>query len=216
VDAGPVGFKGLGGHGHNDCLSFEWHADGRPLLTDSGLFVYTASPEWRNRFRSTAFHNTIRVDGEEINRLLPDGSLWGLRNDAHPIDVRFVPGGAADVLDAAHTGYRRLADPVTVKRRFELDRTGVALTIHDRLEGRAEHTIEVFFHAAPGVAVSTVRGSDPAAGATLAIEADTAVEWREIEGWFAPSYGIKVPRTTLCATIRTRLPWEATWRMTVR
>ena len=55
VDAGPVGFRGHGGHGHNDCLSFEWHADGRPLLTDSGTYVYTASPQWRNRFRSTEF-----------------------------------------------------------------------------------------------------------------------------------------------------------------
>jgi uncharacterized heparinase superfamily protein len=51
VDCGPVGLAGRGGHGHNDCLSFEAVLDGVHLVTDCGAYVYTASPEWRNRFR---------------------------------------------------------------------------------------------------------------------------------------------------------------------
>ncbi|MDQ2978149.1 MAG: heparinase II/III family protein, partial [Acidobacteriota bacterium] len=148
VDAGPVGFRGRGGHGHNDCLSFEWHSD-RPLLTDSGAYVYTPAPEWRNRFRSTEFHNTVRVDGQEINRFPSAVSLWSLRNDARPIDVRLVRGDAQDVLEGAHTGYQRLADPVTVRREFEFHRAESFLRIRDRVEGAAEHLVEFFFHGAP-------------------------------------------------------------------
>src|SRR5207237_10247168 len=79
VDCGTVGLAGRGGHGHNDCLSFEAVLDGVPLVTDCGSYVYTASPEWRNRFRSTAFHNTPRIDGAEQNRI-PVDSLWMLRD----------------------------------------------------------------------------------------------------------------------------------------
>ena len=67
IDAGPVGMKGRGGHGHNDCLSFEAVLDGVPLIVDSGAYVYTASVEWRNRFRSTAaqliWHHYLSVRG---------------------------------------------------------------------------------------------------------------------------------------------------------
>ena len=98
VDFGPVGFKGLGGHGHNDCLSFEWHVDERPLLTDSGAYVYTPSVEWRNLFRSTAFHNTIRIDGQEINRFFSSQALWSLPGRRPPTrgreEIRGGLGGA--------------------------------------------------------------------------------------------------------------------------
>src|SRR6185436_11064014 len=38
VDCGPVGFGGRGGHGHNDCLSFEAVLDGVRLVTDCGAY----------------------------------------------------------------------------------------------------------------------------------------------------------------------------------
>ncbi len=50
--------RGRGGHGHNDILSFELFLNGFNVVTDCGAYLYTASREWRNRFRSTAFHNT--------------------------------------------------------------------------------------------------------------------------------------------------------------
>jgi hypothetical protein len=219
VDAGPVGFRGRGGHGHNDVLSFEWHAHGRPVLTDSGAFVYTASPDWRNRFRSTAFHNGIGVDGEEINRFPSPHALWSLRNDAVPRGVAFARGTDADTLEAAHTGYRRLQDPVTVSRRFRFDRTRARLSVTDRLDGRALHRVEFFFHAAPGLAGRLegsvlVLGAPDGFRAAVAPAPGPALSWERRDGWFSPSYGVKIARETWVASARVSLPFEVDWEMT--
>ena len=120
VDCGRVGLADRGGHGHNDCLSFEAALDGVHLVSDCGAFVYTGSFVERNRFRSTASHNTPRVDGQEINRLQPE-LLWHLQYDARPDLRRFETGPARDLFCGAHAGYRRLSEPVTPVRTIELD-----------------------------------------------------------------------------------------------
>lgn len=220
VDAGPVGFKGRGGHGHNDCLSFEWHASGRPVLTDSGAFVYTASPEWRNRFRATAFHNTIRVDGEEINRFPSALALWSLRNDAVPFDVVLTTSADEDTLVAAHTGYRRLADPVTVSRTFSLDRTRARLVLRDRIAGAAPHRLEFFFHVAPGGAGREESGAlvlewPDGFRVRVSPREDRGFQWCRQEGWFSPSYGVKRPREMWIASVDALLPLHVQWEITV-
>ncbi|CAG0992846.1 hypothetical protein MYXO_02502 [Myxococcaceae bacterium] len=64
---GSVGQAGNGGHAHNDQLSVTLHLGGRCVLVDPGTYVYTALPGERNRFRSTAMHNTLQVDDLEQN-----------------------------------------------------------------------------------------------------------------------------------------------------
>jgi uncharacterized heparinase superfamily protein len=149
VDCGPVGLGGRGGHGHNDCLSFEAVLDGVHLIADPGSFVYTASVEWRNRFRSTAFHNTPVVDGEEQNRFHEPPNLWLLRYDAVPEvrDWRPVP----PLLRAAHLGYRRLPHPVTPIRTIVLDQAAHRLTVEDAFEGEGDHDLLVPYHLAAEV-----------------------------------------------------------------
>jgi hypothetical protein len=220
VDAGPVGFRGHGGHGHNDCLSFEWHAGGRPLLTDSGTYVYTASPQWRNRFRSTEFHNTIRVDRQEINRVPSPLALWSLSDDARPAGVRFSGDAERDVLRAGHTGYMRLADPVAVSRQFDFDRVRPVLTLRDSLAGKCEHFVEFFFHAAPGArALRSLDGDVQfrwADGRELKIHQASGpqVVWEIRDGWFSPSYGVKMERPVWVASANAKLPLVIDWMLT--
>ena len=66
--------------------SFELWLDGMNLITDCGAYLYTASREWRNRFRSTAFHNVVQIDDTELNRFLSPDNLWQLRDDARHDD----------------------------------------------------------------------------------------------------------------------------------
>ena len=72
VRCGDTGRYGRGGHSHNDQLSFELFADGKPLVADPGTYVYTADAEARNLFRSTAYHATLRLGGAEQNELRTD------------------------------------------------------------------------------------------------------------------------------------------------
>src|SRR5438105_4157696 len=87
VDAGEIGMRGIGGHGHNDILSFDLWAAGAPLFVDSGTFTYTADPLARQAMRQTSAHNALRVDGKETSRLGGDRWLWLIENDAHPRNV---------------------------------------------------------------------------------------------------------------------------------
>lgn len=61
-DCGPLG---AGNHGHLDLLNIEVAAYGQPLVVDPGRYSYDESGQtnWRVRFRGTAYHNTVAVDG---------------------------------------------------------------------------------------------------------------------------------------------------------
>ncbi|SVC00774.1 uncharacterized protein METZ01_LOCUS253628, partial [marine metagenome] len=54
-------------HAHNDTLSLELWIDGESIFIDPGTYCYTLDSMNRNKFRSTYMHNTLRLDGEEIN-----------------------------------------------------------------------------------------------------------------------------------------------------
>ena len=186
IDCGPVGLAGRGGHGHNDCLSFEATLDGTKVVTDSGTFVYTGSPEWRNRFRGTAAHNTPLVDGEEQNRI--PASLWLLENDAQPEpilveELRFR---------GAHTGYLRLADPVRPVRTIALEPDLHALLVHDELDARAPHDVEIPFHLAEGIdAGAPEDGIVPLGRFTLRWRSPQPWDCTVEPAWVSPSYGVK-------------------------
>ena len=90
VRCGPVGQKGNGGHAHNDQLSFELCVEGRSCLVDPGTYVYTPLPEERNKFRSTAMHNTLSLNGLEQNPFGPE--LFRLEDKAQAKVLGFQDG----------------------------------------------------------------------------------------------------------------------------
>ncbi len=61
---GPVGLNGLGGHTHEDKLSYELQVDGKDYERDSGTYLYTSDEIMRNKFRSREAHNCIIVNNE--------------------------------------------------------------------------------------------------------------------------------------------------------
>jgi len=197
VDCGPVGLAGLGGHGHNDCLAFEAALDGVQLVRDCGLLVYTGSFAERYRFRSTAYHNTPCVDGQEINRIDPR-RLWSFENDARPRLLAFETGPDRDRFRGSHTGYGRLAPPVTPVRSIELDHREHSLTVHDSFEGTGRHQLEVPLHLAVGVEAAL---REPGQVELRASGRRFVLTWDPHEAWvldlgsgrIAPSYGVALP-----------------------
>ena len=77
-------------------------------------YVYTADEKLRNLFRSTAYHNVIAVDQEEMNRI-EEGELFYLHEDAKPKVNLFEVEKSFDYLDAQHSGYQRQVHAKSVK-----------------------------------------------------------------------------------------------------
>lgn len=209
VEAGPVGLKGLGAHAHNDTLSVEIQAAGQDLLVDPGTGTYTRDLALRQRFRGTAAHNTVRVDGEEINPL--PARPFALPGADSPAVLRFVSRAGFDLVEAEHRGYARLADPVMHRRVVLLNKKTRRFLIEDHLDGRGRHRLEAFFHLAPrceafieeqGLGAICRAGEVRFAIRPLALPPGTHV-LRE-QDLFSPGYGRVEPSLTL------RYEWTGT------
>jgi hypothetical protein len=205
IDCGPVGTGGRGGHGHNDCLAFEAVLDGTHLVTDSGAYLYTASARERNLFRSTACHNTPRVDGQEINRFIAWNELWSLHYDATPEVRKWTAGPEWDEFEGAHGGYRKLAQPVVPVRRIKLDHASHWLTIRDEFEGSGTHDVEIPLHLPPGVE------AEPLAPGSLRLHANDKrfeVVWNDARAWQLDIEPSRVSRSYGIVTGSQRLVWR--------
>jgi hypothetical protein len=151
ASVGRNGQRGIGGHSHNDKLSFELHVHGEPVIVDPGSPTYTRDPAKRNAYRGTSSHNTLELDTTEQAPLDP-ARLFALP-DAAGCEVEvFQPGNALDRLSARHHGYEALAEPVEVSRTFVLDKERRALGITDTLRGEGWHQVTSRLHLPDGEA----------------------------------------------------------------
>src|SRR5207253_814940 len=214
VDCGEVGFGGRGGHGHNDILSFELFLNGFNVVTDCGAYLYTASREWRNRFRSTEFHNTVQVDGEELNRFVAPDALWQLHYDAKPADAALRAGAGADCFRGAHRGYERLSPPVSHTRRIVVDKERPRVLVVDDIAGGGRHDLVWRFHLDPAVTAAIdgydVRLACNGSGVwAMPVAAGEALSLSLEDGWVSPRYGVKIPAVVLVWRASVDTPFTA-------
>lgn len=145
ADAGPLGYLSIAAHGHADALSFTLSVAGRDLLIDPGTYAFHTQKKWRDYFRGTSAHNTVRVDG--IDQSESGGNFMWLRK-ANARCENWESDQNRDCLAASHDGYAHLPDPVIHRRKIEfLKKEGVIL-VEDILECVKEHTIELSWHFA--------------------------------------------------------------------
>src|SRR5262245_49368196 len=219
VDCGGVGFGGRGGHGHNDILSFELFLDGLNVVTDCGAYLYTASREWRNRFRSTAFHNIVQVDGEELNRFIGPDALWQLHDDAHPVAARLTADDRADCFRGGHTGYERLPGAVSHTRWIAADKCRPGVLVCDRLAGGGRHQLAWRFHLDPMLDAEIDEGDVRMKNGDrvvwlLPVDATDRLTLSLEDGWVSPRYGVKSSARVIVAGATATLPFEAAFLFT--
>jgi uncharacterized heparinase superfamily protein len=154
VRCGDVGVGGLGSHAHNDALSFELALGEQPLIIDPGTYLYTADPEQRNRFRSTAYHSTLGIDGVEQNPL-SDAALFGMDDCRRAEALEWDPDAHRPSFVGRHHGYDRLPDPATHTRRIELDVEAATLSVTDVVTSIGEHALQWTFPLAPSFATAS-------------------------------------------------------------
>lgn len=115
VDLGAVGFRGRGGHGHLDAMSFEAVLDGEDAVRDSGTGSYTGNPGLRNELRDARAHTLVVIGDRPYARVGGPGRLWSVDGDATPTLRELEVSGerhhlvaVQDLrLDAFHASYER-------------------------------------------------------------------------------------------------------------
>jgi hypothetical protein len=191
IDGGELGALSAG-HGHADALSVQLAKQGRLWLTDPGTCGY-AEGSVRERFRSTSAHNTMTVDGR--SQADPAGLFsWGPPPRAQV--RRWVAGETFGLFEGCHSGYERLADPVT-HRRWVLRWGAGFWLVRDVAEGRGTHRLDIDWHFAPEVAVVAegLALVSHLEDESLVILPAGSPRWEcTVEmGEYSPAYGLTVP-----------------------
>ncbi|MGC1726578.1 MAG: alginate lyase family protein [Candidatus Acidiferrales bacterium] len=143
MDFGSLGFNSTAAHGHADALSVWLSIGDEYFLIDAGTYAYHSHPEWRAFFRSTAAHNTSRVDHCDQSEMT-GRFLWGSKAAARLLRMESNPEYVT--VEAEHDGYARLPDPVIHRRAVGFDRSAGSVRVEDSFQCAGRHEIEIFFH----------------------------------------------------------------------
>ena len=189
LKAGPQGFW----HCQPDNGTFElWHR-GRNFFPDSGSYVYAGDKEvtdQRNWFRRTQVHNTLTLEGRNLERT--DSKC-----------LRWETDGATDIVTVENPSYEGLTHRRTVwfiDRRF--------FVIADEAFGTAEGEVALHYNlvecdpaedfAACSAATRFGDGND------LLLKAFGAERMERREGWVSRTYRQRTERPAYAFTVRKR------------
>ncbi|MBI5871578.1 alginate lyase family protein [archaeon] len=128
IHCGDIGREGYGGHGHNDILSFELNMDKTDLIMDPGTYAYTANTKARNLFRSTAYHNTLALQGREQNEISWK-TPFKMINKSKAVCLRFETSKSADLFSGEHYGF----SPLIHRREIRFGKNKEQFEIKDYL-----------------------------------------------------------------------------------
>ncbi len=211
-DCGPLGPDYQPGHGHCDVLSYELSLHGQRVVVDTGVSTYERGPE-RHYERSTAAHNTLRIDSEE------QAEVWASFRVGRRPRVGRIEGGEVHGLRfvrGEHFGYQHRG---VIHSRAIIRVPDNSWVVVDSLRGKGHHVAESFIHFHPKVRVD-ICGD----GETLAAEvmrprwiiqfADCryflmtlgAGEFALRESWYSPEFGLRQTQTVIHWTWEGEVP----------
>lgn len=134
--------KKLGcGHGHDNLLHFTIFANNQDYLIDSGRFSYVNN-EWRKFFKSNISHNTLGVDNLP-NSIYKDS--WLNETEARSQGDFTKTTAIYDYGEAENTAYKKLQDPVSLKRRILFLKPNIWI-IFDSFSSNGKHTYSQYFN----------------------------------------------------------------------
>jgi hypothetical protein len=201
ADAGPFGY-GRAGHSHSDTLSFVLRRGEEDLLIDAGTYTYVGSAQWRNWFRGSAAHNTIRIDG--MDQAAPEGPFCWMDRP----DVQKIAWSTADDCDflAAVCRYRGFEH----LRRVHYMKPSLIVVVDEITGPPGEHLIEQFWHSGESVTEDWPRRFRLGRLARLHLshpgEAATGGE----NGWRSRAMGSREPASVIRVAVRGAFPMQLT------
>ncbi len=211
--AGPKGSGGSGGHGHNDKCSFVLAVDNRPLLVDSGTFIYNPNTQSRYALKRGRAHNILMLDDVEQCPIAPE-RVFGLGGEIRP-SVAIKDRAGTWQIDMTHDGYARIETLGEVHRTIKCE--GDTLLIHDRASGKGSHLASLFLNLHPEVqatidaSVATLRISTLKA----TIEFPHGVSLSFEDSQYSSMYHERGSSKRLVASMVAELPLSLAWTIRV-
>ena len=136
-NAGGFGPWGAG-HSHADALSIVVRSGDEEILIDPGTCTYVGEQKWRDWFRSTDAHNTVRIDGRD-QATAAGPFRWA--NHPEVAILSWKTNAKRDAMEA-ECRYRGF----THRRSVEFQKPDVVLIV-DEIEGPpGEHDVEQLWH----------------------------------------------------------------------
>ena len=204
VDAGALGYLSIAAHGHADALAITLSVGGKEFLIDPGTYAYHTEQRWREYFRGTSAHNTIRIDME--NQSLSGGNFMWLRKAS----ARCIDWESTNIVQrftGEHNGYQGLEDSVMHRREIKFDALTRTASITDRIICRGAHTVEGFWHFSEKCHVSrngsvvSARNQQQHLNLTLPQSVDeifiTCGDEIRPAGWISRTFDCKIPAPTV-------------------
>jgi uncharacterized heparinase superfamily protein len=202
MDHGPLGFLSIAAHGHADALAVWLHLGEQPILVDAGTYLYHSGRTWRDYFRGTAAHNTLRVEGQDSS-LISGPFNWSHKAVTRLLLSDTTPEGGC-IVEAEHDGYQNRFG-VVHRRRLELV-PDQAIRITDRLISDRIRRVEINFLLHPALRLTAgsneffVLTGERVLFRVLVsgpLRARAILPGTTDEGWYSPSFSEKIPAPRL-------------------
>lgn len=211
----PEGIPIYPGHFHSDTCSFCLYRDGSPVLIDTGRRHYI-NDDVSKYALSARSHNSVQIDGLDP---FPDRRYLGFYDSiCGKPTVTWSEGESNLLLEIKHMGFSRIHNDKIVHIR-KLTISFSHIVIEDCFYGNSEHSLETFFHWAPGLKLEKTgtRGQFNITGyeerysirceSTENIDSETSFSNTDtLSGWYSPKYGVKIPIYSLIYKSTTAFP----------
>lgn len=194
-DAGPHGSRPHA-HSHADALAIDLSVHGVPLLVDPGTSAYVGEP--RRRFRSTAVHNTVTIDGRDSSE---QSTAFKWLHAANTSVTGFAVTAQASWASAWHDGYERL--PSASRHHRDILRLhGRYWIVFDTIAVAQTHRVVLTFQSSAAARVDR-DGSQAflieAGGVVLRLVTDPMLVGATEVRTVSPVYGLELPATAIVA-----------------
>ena len=178
-----------GGHGHDNLLHINIFGNGRDYLVDPGRYTYVNNA-WRAYFKSSTNHNSLEVDGFP-NSVYKDS--WSNSFEATAGNQFTKTTETFDYAEATNYAYKRLEDPVIVKRRLLFLKPDVWLLIDSFNASKSHQYTQNFIFPNDKIEKEAMGIQTTYPSKNLYIRPLKQVDIEIKDAWYSSEYNLKTP-----------------------